>query len=244
MLSHLCNHCVCSLGCCSGPGCFLPWDTEDRTDHQCSPAPRLRHTHPHRHRYWTTPLLQRSRWVLCPRVPLHANTWAALRYYTGLMHFFLFLDIISHISWPAWLRNCRPNLFIGHLRLPLCRKSLWNIPGWWFICRCCLSVDVFFSVLFCFLSHRSHGWWRWASPGLTPLRPSELQTTTSTWQPTSSCNTEGERERERKQAQWGKNKRWMRTERGSRKRSNQSRGAKRNEDGDKTLEKTTVSDGD
>lgn len=28
-----------------------------------------------------------------PRVPLHANTWAALHYYTGLMHFFLF----SHI---------------------------------------------------------------------------------------------------------------------------------------------------
>lgn len=52
-----------------------------------------------------------------------------------------------------------------------------------------------------------------------------------------------ERETESKLSE-KKNKRWMRTERGSRKRSNQSRGAKRNDDGDKMLEKMTVSDGD
>ncbi|XP_035462491.1 ubiquitin-associated domain-containing protein 2 isoform X1 [Scophthalmus maximus] len=38
-----------------------------------------------------------------------------------------------------------------------------------------------------------HCWLKWAFPGLMPLRPSELQTTTSTWQPTLSCNTERER---------------------------------------------------
>lgn len=55
--------CVCRLGCYSGPGCSPPWDTEDRTDPQYSPAPRPRRTHPHSRRYWTTHQSQRSRWV-------------------------------------------------------------------------------------------------------------------------------------------------------------------------------------
>lgn len=55
--------CACSLGCYSGRDCSPPWDTEDRTDPQCSPVPRLRHTHPHSHRNRTTLLSRRSRCV-------------------------------------------------------------------------------------------------------------------------------------------------------------------------------------
>lgn len=52
--------------------------------------------------------------------------------------------------------------------------------------------QLMFFFFFFFLSHRLHCWWKWAFPGSTPSRPSELQITTSTWQPTSSCNTERE----------------------------------------------------
>lgn len=80
------------------------------------------------------------------------------------------------IFWPTYVLLC---------------AALWNIPRWWFVCCCCPSWCLNWCFFF-FLSHRLHGWWKWAFPGLMPLRPSELQITTSTWQPTSSCNTERE----------------------------------------------------
>lgn len=96
------SHCVCSLGCYSGPGCSPPWDTEDRTDPQCSPAPRLRHPHPHSPHYWTTLWLQRSRWVfpLCPFILCLLQCF----YHCLFWFTFQFLDILSHTKWPGRLR--------------------------------------------------------------------------------------------------------------------------------------------
>ena len=54
---------LCRVGCYSGLGYSPPWDTEDRTALQCSPAHRLRHSPPHSRHYWTTLLSLRSRCV-------------------------------------------------------------------------------------------------------------------------------------------------------------------------------------
>lgn len=43
---------------------------------------------------------------------------------------------------------------------------------------------------------RLHGWWKWAFPGSMRLRRSEHQTMILTWLPTSSCNTENNRNRD------------------------------------------------
>lgn len=175
---------MCSLGCYSGPGCSPPWDTEDKTD-QWSPTLRLRHLHPHNPHYWTTLWLQRSRWVLPCEYCLFCSIFSTVCF--GLLSDFL--DILLHIKWSGWLRI---------FRTALC-SSLWFVCC---CCRCCcLSTD--------FVPYRLHGWWKWAFPGLMPSRPSELQTTTSTWQPTSFCNTEKERERE-----LSEKNRWRRTEGG------------------------------
>ena len=133
--------CVCRVGCCSGPGCFPPWDTEDRTDPRCSPSLRPRLSRQPSRRCWTTRQSQRSRWVFT------FITRGSVRLLSVICRLYL-IDYMNILYTDRFLSL----VSISHLIFALCWGTIGNIPRWWLIGCFRLLLYVVFCLVGCTLS--------------------------------------------------------------------------------------------